>query len=95
MGQSPQPPPPAPLAPNQRPARSARQTARRYFIVNPHGTIHEVTRDHAAERLRQAGWRMATNDEIAELERRGGNQVHDRPICQPWSPDPDVQLLPE
>lgn len=65
---------------------------KRYFVVNPKGAIHEVTREHARERLAQPGWRLATKEEIAELEARGGRQVFDNPICRPWSPDPDAQL---
>lgn len=65
---------------------------RRYYIVNPKGAIHEVTREHARERLKIAGWRMASPQEIAELAARDGLQVFDKPICTPWSPDPDAQL---
>ncbi len=36
-----------------------------YYIVNPSGTVHECTRDHARMRLRQVGWRMATDEEVA------------------------------
>lgn len=81
--------PQKPAAPVKRPAATP---ARRYFIVNPKGAIHEVDRAHAAWRLRTVGWRMATKEEVAELDRRSGRQVHDDPICPPWSPDPDVQL---
>ncbi len=75
---------------------------RRYFIVNPAGCIHEVERDHAANRLKVAGWRMATKDEVAQLntDRRGpngakiaaGEQRADAPICTPWTPNPDSQI---
>lgn len=74
------------------PEQPRKASLRRYFIVNPKGTLHEVTREHAAERLRIAGWRLATKDEIAQLEAAGGRQVFDAPICRPWSPDPDAQL---
>lgn len=65
---------------------------RRYFIVNPRGAIHEVTREHAKERLRSAGWRMATPEEIAALTAANGHQMFDKPICPRWAPDPDAQL---
>jgi|FLYN01.1.fsa_nt_gi hypothetical protein len=83
-----QPQKPAAVSPEQPKAKAPR----RYFLVNPKGAIHEVTREHARERLKQAGWRMANTAEIEELERRNGLQVFDRPICRPWSPDPDEQL---
>lgn len=72
--------------------KATKQIPRRYFLVNPKGAIHEVTRDLAAERLRVAGWRLATPEEIARLAAQGGHQVFDAPICRPWSPDPDAQL---
>ncbi|MCK5641112.1 MAG: hypothetical protein KAJ19_09955 [Gammaproteobacteria bacterium] len=37
---------------------------REYFIVNPKGTIHIVTREHAQMRLASPGWRMANAKEI-------------------------------
>lgn len=40
----------------------------RYFVVNPAGAVHEVTREHAEYRLSLAGWRMATDDEIARYK---------------------------
>lgn len=73
-------------------SKPAKKPPRRYFLVNPRGAIHEVSREHAAARLVTPGWRLATPDEIAQLEIAGGHQVADKPICRPWSPDPDVQL---
>ena len=35
-----------------------------YYIVNPGGAVHECTKEHAAMRLRQVSWRMATGAEI-------------------------------
>ena len=62
-----------------------------YYIVNPAGAVHSVERDHAAWRLRTAGWRMATEEEIAAY--RGQEiQRHDRPIAPKWAPDPDKQI---
>lgn len=62
-----------------------------YYIVNPAGAVHGVTRDHAKARLAVAGWRMATEDEIATYQSQE-IQRHDRPIATPWSPDPDAQI---
>lgn len=62
-----------------------------YYLVNPGGAVHGVDRAHAASRLKTAGWRLATEEEIAAY--RGQSiQRADRPICQPWTPDPDAQL---
>jgi hypothetical protein len=63
-----------------------------YHLVNPKGAIHVATREHARARLAQAGWRLATEAEVAELNACGGHQVADDPICRPWSPDPAAQL---
>lgn len=73
-------------------AAAADDAARRYYLVNPAGAIHEVTREHARERLKIAGWRLATAAEVAELAARGGEQRADDPICPPWTPDPDAQI---
>lgn len=62
-----------------------------YYIVNPAGAIHGVTRDHAATRLKVAGWRLATEEEISTYLGQP-IQRHDRPICEPWTADPDKQL---
>ena len=58
------------------------------WIVNPAGALHQVTRAHARERFQSAGWRKATPEEIAELQKRGGKQVFDNPIAAPWTPEP-------
>lgn len=76
----------------EKPPRKAPKAEKAYHLVNPKGAIHQVTREHARERLSQAGWRLATADEIAELEARGGLQVADDPICPPFNPDPAAQL---
>lgn len=73
-------------------AAAAEAPARRYFLVNPKGAIHEADREHARMRLAQPGWRLATAAEVQALEDAGGEQRFDRPICPPWSPDPDAQL---
>lgn len=65
---------------------------RAYYIVNPAGAIHSVTREHAAGRLRQVGFRMATKDEIAALEHAGGHQVAGKPLAAPHTADPDAAI---
>ncbi len=57
-----------------------------YFIVNPSGAVHEVTRAHAEEVLKNPGFRPATNEEIQKLHDQKGDQIWDKPICKPWSP---------
>jgi len=52
--------------------------AKRYFVVNPLGVVHEVTKEHAKELLKQSGWRMAKPDEIKALEALKGNQTPKR-----------------
>lgn len=56
----------------------------RYFIVNPAGAIHEVSKEDCERRLGQVGYRQATADEVRELINRGGNQIFDDPICEPF-----------
>ena len=63
---------------------------KRYYLVNPAGAIHEVTKEHAAARLVDARYRMATAAEV-EIYRETEVQKFDAPIARPWSPDPDVQ----
>ncbi len=58
-----------------------------FFIVNPRGAIHQVTKEHMRFRLLQPGYREATPEEVQELERRDGVQVFDNPICKPWKQD--------
>lgn len=64
---------------------------REYFIVNPAGAVHGVTREHAKERLRQIGYRMATPAEIAKYQEQD-IQDYRYPIAPRWAPDPDAQL---
>lgn len=70
------------------PAKPKDTTPLRYFIVNPAGTVHEVTADHARTRLQQVGWRQATKEEVQEYLNRSGNQRFDDPIAPPWTPEP-------
>lgn len=65
---------------------------RRYFIVNPAGAIHEVSREHAKERLAQVGYRMATPAEVAAYLKADGNQRVGKPLAAPHQVDPDVAL---
>lgn len=62
-----------------------------YYIVNPSGAVHSVTRAHARDRLGMVGWRMASAAEIATYKEQR-IQRSDQPIAQPFSPDPDAQL---
>lgn len=71
------------------PAKKTPAETLRYFVVNRAGAVHEVTQDHARERLGQVGWRMATKEEVQAYINRGGNQRHDDPIAPPWSPEPE------
>lgn len=81
-----------PTEPEAPPAPVKRQGVKGvYYLVNPGGAVHGVDREHAAWRLKTAGWRLATEEEIATYLGQP-LQVHDRPICQPWTPDPDKQL---
>jgi len=63
-----------------------------YYIVNPAGAVHVVPRGIAAERLKQRGFRMATPAEIAAYEKAGGNQRFDKPLAEPWSPEPEDEV---
>lgn len=79
------------------PAKKAKQQGQNntFYLVNPAGAIHNVTREHARARLEQLGWRLATEEEIVKYQ---GQEVQrfDQPIARPWSPDPDEQLkLPD
>lgn len=71
------------------PTERAPKASKRYFIVNPAGAVHEVTRAAAADRLKQPGYRMATAEEVAALDAANGFQQFDRPIGKPYSTDPD------
>lgn len=82
---------PAPAEPAEAKPAKLQGASGVYYLVNPGGAVHGVDRAHAASRLKTAGWRLATQEEIAAY--RGQSiQRADRPICQPWTPDPDAQL---
>jgi hypothetical protein len=58
----------------------------RYFIVNPHGTIHEVDQAHAEARINDdPRWRMATKAEV-ELYLNTDTQSADAPLAAPYVP---------
>lgn len=62
-----------------------------YYIVNPSGAVHIVTREHAKGRLRQPGWRMATDKEIKAYKDAGGLQTTKNRAADPWSPEPEPE----
>lgn len=68
--------------------KAVQQSNQRYFIVNPHGTVHEVTADHAENRLKQVGYRAATKEEVEQYIAQDGNQRHDEPIAKPFTSTP-------
>lgn len=63
---------------------------KRYFIVNPAGTIHEVNPEHMRVLLAKVGYRKATAAEVKKLEAAKGNQRWDAPICEPFSTEPEA-----
>lgn len=67
------------------------------YLVNPDGAIHAMPYSLAKARLGVIGWRMATKEEIAKLQKQKGTQRAGKPICKPWSSEPpeEEQELPE
>lgn len=53
------------------------------YIMNPTGTIHAVTKEHARQRLVLVGWSLPSDDEIAAY-RSSRVQRFDRPIGTPF-----------
>lgn len=70
-----------------------------YYIVNPAGAIHGVSREIAKMRLKQPGYRMASQDEINKLNQliaQGKGQTWDHPIARPFTAEPpEDPLKPE
>ena len=67
-----------------------------YYLVNPAGAIHQVPETLTKIRLKSAGWRLATKDEIAKLFRNKGVQNTKHMICNRWtSLPPEDQELPD
>lgn len=66
-----------------------RVTEPTYYLRNPAGAIHSVTREHAIRKLKDARYQLATD---AEIERYFETRVQlaEDPIGTPWSPMPDV-----
>lgn len=48
-------------------------TSERFFVVNPGGSIHEVS-ERTFHELLAEGWRAATSEELDELAANDGNQ---------------------
>lgn len=62
-----------------------------YLIVNPHGTMHVVSETHARARLKQVGWRVATETEKQAYFAADGNQRANRPLAKPYSPAKELE----
>lgn len=62
---------------------------RPYYIVNPAGAVHSVSRAEASNLLRRLGYRMAKREEIARYHELDVQDFR-RPIAPRWTPDPDV-----
>lgn len=66
-----------------------------YFIVNKSGAVHRVGRDKALDLLKNAKFRLATDEEI---ERFNDNKIqsHKDPFGTAWDPTPDILInIPE
>lgn len=64
-----------------------------YFIVNPAGAVHSVTKEVATGLLGRVGYRQATTAEVKELNKRKGNQTAKNPICEPFTTEPtEIEL---
>ena len=59
-----------------------------YFIVNPGGAVHGVTKEHARERLKQHGFRMARPAEVKRYKSQKV-QTSEKPIAPKFTTDPD------
>lgn len=68
---------------------ATKEKTKRYFIVNPAGAIHEVTKTHASSVLKMPGYRQATAAEVKQLQAANGNQRADAPICKPFTTEPE------
>ncbi|RLC72517.1 MAG: hypothetical protein DRI81_16270 [Chloroflexi bacterium] len=73
------------------PKPKAQSKSKRYFIVNPAGAVHEVTRGHARSRLAEVGYRMATAAEVAAYKKAPAHRGLG-PVAVAWSPEPDVEV---
>lgn len=82
----------------------ATKKAKEYWIVNPHGTLHQVNRGHAQELLKKVGYRMATPAEIKKAKtpnRKTADgkdrivQTYREPFGKPFTPVEDLDALEE
>lgn len=75
--------------------------SKRYFVINPAGAIHEVTKKHAEWRLStDPRYRMATPKEIeayfeyvekqAQRKKNGVGSVAFEPVAPRWSPSAET-----
>ncbi len=84
----------APHMANRKSSAQPGETAspdKRYFIVNPDERDPRSSRENARTRLKQLGYRLATVEEVAKYDAAGGNQRANRPLCERWSADPDLE----
>lgn len=82
----------APAKTDEEPKPKKRQGVKGiYYLVNPAGAIHSADKDHAKWRLADAGWKLATEQQIAVYLQQPV-QRHNSPIAPVWTPDPDEQL---
>lgn len=59
-----------------------------YWIVNPAGAVHNVSKQHGVDRMMTSlGYRWATEAEITKCINREVQRFDD-PICEAWSPEP-------
>lgn len=58
-----------------------------YYIVNKGGAIHMVNADLVKACLKKVGYRLATDEEI-ERYKAHPEQRFNKPLCEPWSPEP-------
>lgn len=59
-----------------------------YYLVNPAGAIHILPHTLATQRLKTAGWRLATKEEIGLYIKAKGRQSTKHMIAKRWSPEP-------
>lgn len=65
------------------------------YIVNPGGAVHLVTVQAARALFQKPGYRRASAEEIAALEKASGYQTVERPIATPFKRTLDVEIDPE
>lgn len=76
------------------------------YLINPAGCMHEVTREHAAVKMKESmGYRVANKDQIAKYwdaikaakqKKKPFIQSHEKPLFEKWTPEPpEEQELPD